>query len=270
MRYLFRGVMVGDGHRRAGTPLCAAQDEAGVPPGVWKGRGLAALGLTAGDVVIERQAELLLGEGRHPDDDRIERELLAQGKSPEQVRRATVLRRPIEHNRSPKTDKARERTPWLAFDLVFRPPPTAHIAWALMDDRHRLVLEMCDDIARDKTLAWVEESVAQIRWKAGGKQRARVKDGLIVAVFRHYESRATESRPLLHAHAIVSIRARRPHEYHALVQFASVDANPWAAQEVKFSANGPDGNSVGFTVLISSTRPGTVPGLASPKRSGKL
>ncbi|MEU2502291.1 hypothetical protein [Streptomyces albogriseolus] len=36
--------------------------------------------------------------------------------------------------------------------------------------------------------------------------------------------------------------------YHALVQFASVDANPWAAQEVKFSANGPDGNSVGFTV----------------------
>ncbi|WP_234329938.1 MobF family relaxase [Streptomyces viridochromogenes] len=211
-RYLFRGVMVGDGHRRAGTPLRAAQDEAGVPPGVWKGRGLAALGLTAGDVVTERQAELLLGEGRHPDADRIERELLAQGRSPAQARRATVLGRPIEHNRSPKTDKAKERTPWLAFDLTFRPPPTAHIAWALMDDRHRLVLELCDDIARDKTLAWLEESVAEIRWKAGGKQRARVKDGLIVAVFRHYESRATESRPLLHAHAVVSIRARRPHD----------------------------------------------------------
>ncbi|MDV9188214.1 conjugal transfer protein TraA, partial [Streptomyces sp. SR27] len=63
-RYLFRGVMVGDGHRRAGTPLRAAQDEAGVPPGVWKGGGLAALGLAAGDVVTERPAELLLGEGR--------------------------------------------------------------------------------------------------------------------------------------------------------------------------------------------------------------
>jgi conjugative relaxase-like TrwC/TraI family protein len=211
-RYLFRGVMVGDGHRPAGTPLRAAQDEAGVPPGVWKGRGLAALGLTAGDVVTERQAELLLGEGRHPDADRIERKLLAQGKSPEQARRATVLGRPIEHNRSPKTGKAKERTPWLAFDLTFRPPPTAHLAWALMDNRHRLVLELCDDIARDKTLAWLEESVAEIRWKAGGKQRARVKDGLIVAVFRHYESRATESRPLLHAHAVVSIRARRPHD----------------------------------------------------------
>ncbi|MFF9673665.1 MobF family relaxase [Streptomyces eurythermus] len=204
--------MVGDGHRRAGTPLRAAQDEAGVPPGVWKGRGLAALGLRSGDVVTERQAELLLGEGRHPDADRIERQLLAQGKTPAQARRATVLGRPIEHNRSPKTDKAKERTPWLAFDLVFRPPPTAHLAWALMDDEHRQVLELCDDIARDKTLAWLEESVAQIRWKAGGKQRARVKDGLIFAVFRHYESRATESRPLLHAHAIVSIRARRPHD----------------------------------------------------------
>ncbi|MFE9454506.1 MobF family relaxase [Streptomyces sp. NPDC006739] len=209
-RYLFRGVMVGDGHRRAGTPLRAAQDEAGVPPGVWKGRGLAAVGLKAGDVVTERQAELLLGEGRHPDADRIERERLEAGDDPATARRATVLGRPIEHNRSPKTEKAKERTPWLAMDLVFRAPSTAHIAWALGDDETRLVLELCQDIARDKTLAWFEDSVAEIRWKGGGKHRARVKDGLIIAVFRHYESRAAESKPLLHDHAVVSIRARRP------------------------------------------------------------
>ncbi|MFD5110435.1 MobF family relaxase [Streptomyces cinereoruber] len=212
VRYLFRGVMVGDGHRAVGTPLRTAQDEAGVSPGVWKGRGLVALGLAAGDVVSERQAELLLGEGRHPGADRVERELLAQGESPARARRAAVLGRPIEHNQSAETDKAKKRIPWLAFDLVFRPPPTAHIAWALMDDEHRRVLELCDDIARDKTLAWLEESVVEIRWKAGGKQRAGVKDGLVVAVFRHYESRATESRPLLHSHAVVSVRARRPHD----------------------------------------------------------
>lgn len=209
-RYLFRGVMVGDGHRAAGTSLRAAQDEAGVPPGIWKGRGLAAVGLTAGDVVTERQAELLLGEGRHPDADRIESELLEQGKSPARARRATVLGRPIEHNRSPKTDKAKERIPWLGMHLVFRPPPTAHIAWALGDYEIRRVLELCQDIARDKTLAWLEDAVAQIRWKGGGKHRAGVRDGLIVAVFRHYESRAAESKPLLHDHALVSIRARRP------------------------------------------------------------
>ncbi|MGJ5899240.1 MobF family relaxase [Streptomyces niveiscabiei] len=202
--------MVGDGHRAAGTPLRAAQDAAGVPPGVWKGRGLAAVGLKAGDVVTERQAELLLGEGRHPDADRIERELLAQGRSPAKARRATVLGRPIEHNKSPKTEKAKERTPWLAMDLVFRAPSTAHIAWALGDDETRTVLELCQDIARDKTIAWFEDSVAEIRWKSGGKIRKPVRDGLIVAVFRHYESRATESKPLLHDHAVVSIRARRP------------------------------------------------------------
>ncbi len=202
--------MVGDGHRPAGKPLRAAQDEAGVPPGVWKGRGLAAVGLKAGDMVTERQAQLLLGEGRHPDADRIEHELLAQGESPAQARRATVLGRPIEHNRSPETDKAKERTPWLGFDLTFRPPPTAHIAWALGDDKARLVLELCQDIARDKTLAWFEDAVAEIRWGSGGKHRKPIRDGLIVAVFRHYESRAAESKPLLHDHAVVSIRTRRP------------------------------------------------------------
>lgn len=61
-RYYFHSVMVGDGRGPAGKPLRAAQDEAGVPTGVWKGRSLAAVGLAAGDVVTERQVELLLGE----------------------------------------------------------------------------------------------------------------------------------------------------------------------------------------------------------------
>lgn len=211
VRYLFRGVMVGDGHRPAGTALRDAQDEAGVPPGIWRGRGLAAVGLTAGDVVSERQAELLLGEGRHPDADRIERERLEAGDDPAKARRASVLGRPIEHNRSAKTEKAKERKPWLGVDLVFRPPPTVHIAWALMGDEERRVLELCQDISVNKTMEWLGESVAQIRSGSGGKHRAPVRDGgLIVAVFRHYESRAAESKPLLHDHAVVSIRARRP------------------------------------------------------------
>lgn len=211
VRYLFRCVMVGDGHRPAGTALRDAQDEAGVPPGIWRGRGLEAVGLTAGDVVSERQAELLLGEGRHPDGDRIERERLQEGDDPAKARRSSVLGRPIEHNRSPKTEKAKERVPWLGMDLVFRPPPTAHIAWALGGDEERRVLELCQDISVDKTLKWLGESVAQIRSGSGGKDRKPIRDGgLIVAVFRHYESRAEESKPLLHDHAVVSIRARRP------------------------------------------------------------
>ncbi|MFD5065414.1 MobF family relaxase [Streptomyces sp. NPDC058394] len=201
--YYCNGVMVGDGHRPAGKPLRTAQDEAGVPPGFWTGRGLAALDLTAGDVVTERQAELLLGEGRHPDADRIEAELLEAGDDPVKARRATVLGRPIEHIKGPHIE-----SPWLAMDLVFRAPSTAQSAWALVDDETRRELELCQDIARDKTLARMEEWVAQIRWGSDGKHRAPVKDGLIIAVFRHYESRA--GKPLLHDHAVVSIKARRP------------------------------------------------------------
>ncbi|CAM5698487.1 hypothetical protein STENM223S_00206 [Streptomyces tendae] len=41
-----------------------------------------------------------------------------------------MLGRPIEHNRSPETDKAKERTPWLGFDLTFLKP--------LVDGTHRV------------------------------------------------------------------------------------------------------------------------------------
>ncbi|MGW1958562.1 relaxase domain-containing protein [Streptomyces sp. NPDC001920] len=84
------------------------------------------------------------------------------------------------------------------------------MAWALGYDETCLVLELCQDISRDKALAWLEDAVAEIRWGSGGKHREPIRDGLIVAVFRHYESRAAESKPLLHDHAVVSIRARRP------------------------------------------------------------
>ncbi|WP_329254243.1 relaxase domain-containing protein [Streptomyces canus] len=77
-----RGVAFGDGHRPGVQALKDAQETAGLLPGVWLGRGLAALGLTAGQTVTERQMELVYGEGRHPDADRMERELLADGADP--------------------------------------------------------------------------------------------------------------------------------------------------------------------------------------------
>ncbi|MEV7817821.1 hypothetical protein AB0P05_45580 [Streptomyces flaveolus] len=36
--------------------------------------------------------------------------------------------------------------------------------------------------------------------------------------------------------------------YHALVEFASPKGHPWTAQQVKFSAHGPDGASVSLVV----------------------
>ncbi|MFD9006340.1 relaxase domain-containing protein [Streptomyces sp. NPDC059582] len=88
-RYYVRGVAFGDGRRPVGQALKDAQEMAGLPPGVWRGRGVAALGLAAGQTVTERQMELLFGEGRHPDADRMERELLDDGEDPETARLAT-------------------------------------------------------------------------------------------------------------------------------------------------------------------------------------
>ncbi|GGW62754.1 hypothetical protein GCM10010381_54890 [Streptomyces xantholiticus] len=51
--------------------------------------------------MTERQAELLPGEGEHPDADRIEHDPPTEGLTPEAARRATVPGRPIKHADSP-------------------------------------------------------------------------------------------------------------------------------------------------------------------------
>lgn len=105
--------------RRAGSRrrLKGALEKAGLPPGVWTGRGLVALGLTAGQTVTERQS-------------------LDDGAGPETARLATVLGPPIEEI------ERREATPLLALDLHalhgFAPAPeplrapqgTACTCWA--------------------------------------------------------------------------------------------------------------------------------------------
>ncbi|WEO92989.1 relaxase domain-containing protein [Streptomyces sp. FXJ1.172] len=90
-RYYVRGVAFGDSRRPARRLLKDAQEEAGLPPGVWMGRGLPALGLTTGETVTERQMELLFGKLRHPDANRIEREHLDEGADPDTARLETAL-----------------------------------------------------------------------------------------------------------------------------------------------------------------------------------
>ncbi|MGR8010746.1 relaxase domain-containing protein [Streptomyces hypolithicus] len=140
-RYYVRGVAFGDGRRPARMPLKDAQEEAGLPPGVWMGRGLPALGLTAGSVVTERQMELLFGMGRHPDADRMERERLDDGADPETARLETVLGKPIEEIEKQK------QTPLLALDFVFRPQASLIVLWALGDKRTRRVIERAHERA---------------------------------------------------------------------------------------------------------------------------
>ncbi|WP_435059722.1 MobF family relaxase [Streptomyces sp. bgisy060] len=199
-RYYVRGVAFGDGRRPARQTMKDAQEKAGLPPGVWMGRGLAALGLTAGTTVTERQMELLFGMGRHPDADRIERELLDDGVDPEAARAATVLGQPIEEV------EQRGQTPLLALDFVFRPQASLIVLWALGDSTTRRIVERAHERAIAVTLGWLEDEVAEVRWSSG-RERAKVP-ALVVARWRHFENR--DGFPLLHDHCLIANRAQRP------------------------------------------------------------
>ncbi|MEU7592582.1 MobF family relaxase [Streptomyces sp. NPDC039022] len=195
-----RGVAFGDGRRPAGQPLKGALEKAGLPPGVWRGRGLAALGLTAGQAVTERQMELVFGELRHPDADRIERELLDDDAAPETARMATALGQPVEEI------ERRKATPVLALDFTFRAQASLTVLWALGGDHTRYVIERAHERAIATALRWLEDEVAEIRWSSG-RQRAKAP-GLVVAQWRHFDNR--DGFPLLHDHCLVLNRAQRP------------------------------------------------------------
>ncbi|MFJ1717107.1 MobF family relaxase [Streptomyces sp. NPDC088260] len=199
-RYYVRGVAFGDGRRPAGQALKDAQEMAGLPPGVWMGRGLVALGLAAGQEVSERQMELVFGQGRHPDADRIERELLDDGADPETARLATVLGQPVDEI------ERRKATPLFALDFVFRPQASLVVLWALGDDHTRQVIERAHERAIETVLRWLEDEVAQTRWSSGRK-RAKAP-ALVVSQWRHFDNR--DGCPLLHDHCLILNRAQRP------------------------------------------------------------
>ncbi|MER7497970.1 MobF family relaxase [Streptomyces pharetrae] len=199
-RYYVRGVAFGDGRRPVGQSLKGALEKAGLPPGVWMGRGLAALGLTAGQTVTERQMELVFGQLRHPDADRIERELLDGGADPATARLATVLGQPLEEI------ERRKATPLLALDYTFRPQASLIVLWARGDDHTRQVIERAHERAIATALRWLEDEVAETRWSSG-RQHAKVP-GLVIAKWRHFDNR--DGFPLLHDHCLVLNRAQHP------------------------------------------------------------
>ncbi|MFI9176160.1 MobF family relaxase [Streptomyces lincolnensis] len=192
-RYHLRQTVVGDARRPARTPLIKAQEEAGVPVGRWMGRGLAALGLAAGDVVTEGQLRNLFGEkGRHPHADLIEADQLAAGKSPKAAWKAGALGRRVKVT---------------GVDLVFRPQPTIYLLWALGDDETRRVIEAAHERAIARVLEWIEDQVAVIRFGKDGVYQVRPPGGLVAARFRHYEARS--GMPLLHDHLWLSVKGQR-------------------------------------------------------------
>ncbi|WP_208298754.1 MobF family relaxase [Streptomyces liangshanensis] len=173
--------------------LRAAQEQAGVPAGRWTGRGLAVLGLAPGEEVTEAQLRNLFGErGRHPDADRIEADLLAQGVSLTTAFKAGALGR---------------RVMVTGVGFVFRPQPTIYLLRAMGDEETRGVIEVAHERAIVRVLGWIEDEVAVIRYGKDGVYRVRPPGGLVAARFRHYEARS--GMPLLHDHVLLSVKGQR-------------------------------------------------------------
>ena len=100
--YLTRQVASGDVTRPRGDSLTDYYVHDGNPPGRWVGAGLGGLGVSG--QVSERQMRALFGEGRHPDADRLERALVAEGASVAAATKSTQLGRRFPRFAEPEDD----------------------------------------------------------------------------------------------------------------------------------------------------------------------
>ncbi|HZL05756.1 MAG TPA: relaxase domain-containing protein, partial [Coriobacteriia bacterium] len=105
--YLTRQVASGDVTRGRGESLSDYYVHDGNPPGRWVGEGLADLGVSG--MVAEEQMRALFGEGRHPDADRIEHELVVSGAGVDEAMKATRLGRRFPRFDAPDEDPYESR-----------------------------------------------------------------------------------------------------------------------------------------------------------------
>ncbi|MBQ0928575.1 relaxase domain-containing protein [Saccharopolyspora endophytica] len=264
--YLTGSVACGDRDLDAGESLADYYTAHGYPPGQWFGRGAAELGVDG--EVTAAQMQALFGEGRHPNSDRLEADLIAAGASPKEALEATKLGRRfprhseiddlrtrvsdaykahnLEHDRpigAPIDEATRARIrhdvqarayadahdgtrptdtelkEWLAqqkkrmknatsgYELVFAPPKSVSVAWALSDEATReQIVELHRQAVRD-TLQYFEDNVAHTRKGAGGYAQYDAR-GITAACFEHWDSRAGD--PHLHTHVPISTKVQGP------------------------------------------------------------
>jgi conjugative relaxase-like TrwC/TraI family protein len=227
-RYYLRKVAVGDGRRKRGVPLAAAQEQAGVLAGEWTGRGALLLGLSG--VVTEAEMELLFGQGLHPHPEMVAPGAPGGGAPAVQLGRAFI--RPTywpdqeadaaepepeavvpddgeePGEKRPRRRKKRlKRGPVAAWDLVVRAPASVQDLWALGDDVTRAAIEEAHLVAAGEALEWVEDNAIVVLSGPGGIKREQPVGGLVGARFRHHDSR--HRMPLLHDHLVVSVKVLR-------------------------------------------------------------
>ena len=264
--YLTGSVACADRELEAGESLTDYYLAHGYPPGEWFGAGAALLRVSG--EVSAAQMNALFGEGRHPNADRIEAEMIAAGASGEEAMRATKLGRRFAHyggvdelrsqvgeaykqynrdhgrsagapldesirgvirrreqtqafaaaheGRQPSGDD--ELTRWLAeqkrqmksavagYEVVFAPPKSVSVAWALCDrDTRELIVSLHRQAVKD-TLTHLENNAAFTRQGNWGEAQVDIQ-GITAAIFEHWDSRTGD--PHLHTHVPISAKVKR-------------------------------------------------------------
>ncbi|MFE7394060.1 MobF family relaxase [Streptomyces sp. NPDC057582] len=91
-------------------------------------------------------------------------------------------------------------------DLVFRPPGSVQVLWALGTPPVRRLIEDLQTRVTGEVLATVETELLWVRVGADSTVQC-ARAGVIAARFRHYENR--DGQPLLHDHVVLSVKVRR-------------------------------------------------------------
>lgn len=99
-----------------------------------------------------------------------------------------------------------ERPPLPETAVTASRQPAIRLSWALCDGTVREVVEAAPERATAAVPAWIEDTVAVIRYGSGGERRVRPAHGVVAARFRHHRAR---SRTPLHDHVSSSFEAHR-------------------------------------------------------------
>lgn len=183
----------------------------GNPPGVWKGRGLAALGITAGGRSTRLEARRLYERLADPTDGRpltaLARRLAragtggdAKADAPAAPEQAATAGDGAETREADMTATPR-RAHVNSYDLTFTMPKSVSILWATGDETTRRAIMACHFEAVDRTIGWLEDNVAAVRRGKGGAIQEKPL-GLVAQRYDHWESR--DGDPHLHSHLLVA------------------------------------------------------------------
>jgi len=220
--YLLRSVVAGDGNRSLSTPLTRYYAEAGTPPGYWIGSGVGEFGrgeIAAGSVVLQKQLQLLLGQGCDPvtgeqlgtpyrsftkvEDRAADR---AQSLNPhlaDEERAALVDEIEADEQR------VGTRTAVAGFDFTFSVPKSVSVLWGVADAGTQALLVEAHHEAVVEVVAMLEREVAVTRAGAHGRTGAVLTKqvrGVAATAYDHWDSRLGD--PQLHTHVVIANKVR--------------------------------------------------------------